>query len=199
MDTTTSTSFLSNFYTAFIIISLLCFFGFGVWLGLKMNTTTTQKSPPPPKEKKNIPSPHSSDTQYNVEPSKPPPPPTPPAPTPVNFNPKLKLISGVYNPVAKEIHVKYNVDADTPIPPTRTYSINFFVLVNNKKLGNPPISEDEPLHQSDIGLDQEVLLEITGIGNTLKGSKLSVEAQIHYYDSSGKYSVVGTPQSIVVI
>ena len=197
MDTTTVNPFLSNLYTAFIIISLICFFGFGIWIGLKMNTTTQKTSPSPPKE--NIPSPHSSDTHYNLEPSNPPPPPTPPAPTPVNFNPKLKLLSGIYNPVAKEIHIKYHVEADTPIPPTRTYSVNFFVLVNNKKLGNPPISEDQPLHQSDIGLDREVLLEITGIGNTLKGSKLSVEAQIHYYDSSGKYDVVGTPESVAVI
>lgn len=197
MDTTTVNPFLSNLYTAFIIISLICFFGFGIWIGLKMNTTTKKTTPPPPKE--NIPSPHSSDTHYNLEPSNPPPPPTPPAPTPVNFNPKLKLLSGVYNPIAKEIHIKYNVEADTPIPPTRTYSVNFFVLVNNKKLGNPPISEDQPLHQSDIGLDREVLLEITGINNTLKGSKLSVEAQIHYYDSSGKYDVVGTPESVAVI
>lgn len=186
--------------TFLYVVVAICLVVGGIYIGIQINSPNTPLlqttnsatikpfTPAPEPEPRPHPSPH---------PYPPVPPPSPPQPEPkVNFNPTLKLTSALYNPASKEIQVKYKVDADTPIPPTRTYSVNFFVEVNGKRLTS--ISEDDPLHQEDIGFEKLLVLETTGMQGNPKSSQMKVSAQIHYYASDTTSGVAGTPQRIQV-
>lgn len=195
-----SSGFIGNLYIAGVIILIIGILLLGIWLGTQIKNkelpkTESVKTHKPQSDPKPQPSPQPDHHPYppNPEPgSIPGPTPTPP----VSFNPILTLNSATINPASKEIHVKYKVDSDTPIPPTKTYTINFFVLINDKHITES--SEDEPLHQTDLGFEKDALLLNTGIGNTISGKRMQVQAQIHYYASDGTTGNVGTPQLVSV-
>jgi hypothetical protein len=183
------------------VIVAICLVVAGIYIGMKFNTPTVEATansarlkpftPTPEPEPQPNPGPGPSPQPY------PPVPPPKPHPEPkVNFKPTLKLLSALYNPASREIQVKYKVDADTPIPPTRTYSVNFFVEINGKPFTT--VSEDDPLHQEDIGFEKLLVLETTGMQAKIKSSQMKVSAQIHYYASDTTSGVAGTPQTIQV-
>jgi hypothetical protein len=191
-----------NIQTFLYIAAAICLVVGGIYIGMQFNgdssstktsgiikTSGTIKPEPPAPG----PSP-----QPNPNPS--PYPPEPPAPGPApqpsnNFKPTLELISAFYNPPSKEIKVTFKVDSDTPMPQTKTYSVNFTVEINNQPLSD--VSEDEPIHQEDLGFKKEALLEVTGLKSKLQISEMVVKAQIHYY-SDGVYSKEGPVRSIQV-
>jgi len=181
-----------SFKTMVLIILAIALICLGVWIGFKIKKK--QDTPPPPHHHTPVPAPPHPGPSPSPSPS---PGPTP-SPNPArNFNPSLSLISALYNPAAKEINVSYQVDSDTPVPPTRTYSVQFKVVINNKPVSS--ISEDEPLDQGSIGFPKEALLMTTGIGNNLTANQLKVQAQIQYHEVGSPASgVIGSPQTISV-
>jgi hypothetical protein len=183
----------TSVYNAFLIVGAILILGLGIWLGIKYGTPAPKPPPvaPPPPPPQNDPVPVAPDRHPAVNPG-PPLKPIPPKP----FTPHLKLKQALYNPASREIKVDYVVDADTPIPVTRTYSINFLVEINGSPVSS--ISENEPLHQNDIGFVKEALLETTGVPLGTKSSTMAVKAQLNYYASDGTTGVFGTPQTIRV-
>jgi hypothetical protein len=184
-----------NIQTFLYVAAAICLVVGGIYIGMQFNTsnknaTSAEIKPfkPTPEPKPN-PSPSPSPSPYPPEPPAPPPQPS------NNFKPTLELISAFYNPPSKEIKVTFKVDSDTPMPQTKTYSVNFLVEINNQPLTN--ISEDEPIQQEDLGFKKEALLEVTGLKSKLQISKLVVKAQINYY-SDGVYSKEGPVRSIQV-
>jgi len=184
-------SSISN--TVYIVAAILLI-GLGVWIGVTVrpsvktsqNTQATQatKDTSPTSS---VPVPHTSIPGHSAVPE-------PPMPPPKPFTPSLQLLQATLTPT-QEIKVDYIVNADTPIPVTKTYSVNFIIEINNKPLTN--ISEDDPLNQGDVGFKKQALLDLTGLQSKLQNSKFVVKAQIHYY-SEGKYGTVGTPKTITV-
>jgi hypothetical protein len=185
----------SSFMNAFLIVGAILILGLGIWLGIKYGTPTPPPPPPPssPSPSPDVPVPVPS--QRDHHPAVDPGPPIKPAP-PKPFTPHLKLKQAVYNPASREIKIDFIVDANTPIPVTRTYSTNFFVELDGKPVTS--ISENEPLHQTDIGFVKETILETTGVPLETKSSQLAVKAQLNYYASDGTTGVFGTPQTIRV-
>ena len=187
-----------NLQTFLYVAAAICLVVGGIYIGMQFNggsnsnknaTSAEIKPFKPTPEPKPSPSPSPSPSPYPPEPPAPPPQPS------NNFKPTLELISAFYNPPSKEIKVTFKVDSDTPMPQTKTYSVNFLVEINNQPLTN--ISEDEPIQQEDLGFKKEALLEVTGLKSKLQISKLVVKAQINYY-SDGVYSKEGPVRSIQV-
>jgi hypothetical protein len=183
----------SSFMNAFLIVGAILILGLGIWLGIKYGSSPAPPPPPPPPKTRapDVPVPVEPDHHPAVDPG----PPIKPAP-PKPFTPHLKLKQAVYNPASREIKIDFVVDANTPIPVTRTYSTNFLVELDGKPVTS--ISENEPLHQTDIGFVKETVLETTGVPLGTKSSQLAVKAQLNYYASDGTTGVFGTPQTIRV-
>jgi hypothetical protein len=181
----------TSFYNAFMIVGAILILGLGIWLGIKYGTPAPAPKPvaQPPPTPPDVPQPIEPDRHPAVHPS----PPLKPSPA-KPFTPHLKLKQALYNPASREIKVEYVVDADSPLSVTRTYSINFLVEVNGSPITS--ISENEPLHQDDVGFVKETVLETIPSGT--KSSQLAVKAQLNYYASDGTTGVSGTPQTIRV-
>jgi len=191
-------SITSNISNAVYIVAAILLIGLGVWIGLKFrpsvkSSTTDQDTAKHTSETVTPFSGSSASPAPAPAPSPPAPEPAPPPPT-KPFTPSLQLLQATLTP-AKEIKVDYIVNADTPVPVTKTYSVNFTVEINNKPLTD--ISEDDPLNQGDVGFKKQALLELTGLESKTQNSAFVVKAQIHYY-SEGKYGTVGTPKTITV-
>jgi len=184
-------SITSNISNAVYIVAAILLIGLGVWIGLKFRPSVKSSTTDQDTAKhtsKSVPFSGNSASPAPPAPEPAPPPPTKP------FTPSLQLLQATLTP-AKEIKVDYIVNADTPVPVTKTYSVNFTVEINNKPLTD--ISEDDPLNQGDIGFKKQALLELTGLESKTQNSAFVVKAQIHYY-SEGKYGTVGTPKTITV-
>lgn len=193
-----------NIQTFLYILAASCILITGIWIGFKINsyssnTTNTSNTNEDTQRKTRvlpitpIPAPSGPEPQ--------PYPPVQPQSSPssqplVKFNPTLELISAIYNPPSKEINISYKVDADTPIPPTRSYSVNFFIELNGKSLTN--ISENHPLHTEDMGFVKKIVLPTDSLGLKVKSSQMKISAQIHYYASDTTSGVSGTPKLIQV-
>ena len=204
METTSDSSGISN---TFYLIGTLLILGFGIWLGIKISSFTNRTRSSNSGSKHPHPQPHPDphpDPQPHPGPHPHPGPGPGPGPGPQprpnparNFNPTLTLNSATLNPTAKEVHVSYQVDSDTPIPPTRTYSVVFTIIMNGKPF--TAIGETVGLEQGDLGFPKDELLLTTGIGNVVKGVNMQVKAQIHYHEVGSPASgVVGSPQTIDV-
>lgn len=181
----TQPGIFDNIQTFLYIVAAICLVIGGIYIGMQFNSPSSSSS---------------TKTSGTIKPQPSPNPPEPPAPGPApnpsdNFKPTLELISAFYNPPSKEIKVTFKVDSDTPMPQTKTYSVNFTVEINNQPLSD--VSEDEPIHQEDLGFKKEALLEVTGLKSKLQISEMVVKAQIHYY-SDGVYSKEGPVRSIQV-
>jgi hypothetical protein len=189
-------SITSNISNAVYIVAAILLIGLGVWIGLTSRSSVKSSlSQDSPKNTSETVTPFSgSSASPAPAPAPPPPTPTPPMPPTKPFTPSLQLLQATLTP-AKEIKVDYIVNADTPVPVTKTYSVNFTVEINNKPLTD--ISEDDPLNQGDVGFKKQALLEVTGLESKTQNSAFVVKAQIHYY-SEGKYGTVGTPKTITV-
>lgn len=197
---------LSNLYTGLMVVLMIALVIFGIWLGMKFKPKATESKavkkhpvtpqPPPEPEPSHGPGHHPYPPHPHPGPDPGPGPSPPPAPSPASkFVPTLTLSSATYNPNAREVHVKYTVDSDTPMPPNRTYSVNFALLVNGTPLS--PVTEDNPLEQGDMGFEQDALLITSGMSNNIQGKKFQAQAQIHYHEIGAPQSgVIGTPQTI---
>jgi hypothetical protein len=200
----TSSGIFDSIQSAFLILMCIGLVVLGIWVGFKLKNVNSLPGPahkhpshPEPKPEPE-PHPHPGPHPHPYPPPSPAPGPGPsPGPSPAPWNPDLKLTAATYNSAAKEIHVSYQVDSDTPMPPTRTYAVAFTILVNGRPFTS--IAENEPLGQGDLGFPKDELLMTTGIGNIVQGVKLQVQAQIKYHDvSSNNSGSVGSPQIIDV-
>jgi outer membrane biosynthesis protein TonB len=188
---------MSTIVLVILAVALNCL---GVWIGFKIKVKRDTPSPEPHLKPQPEPEPHpgpNPSPHPHPRPG-PQPPPAPPRPNPAtNFKPTLTLNAATLNPASKEIHMDYQIDSDTPVPPTRTYSVNFTIVMNGKPFTS--ISENTPFDQGDIGFPKQELLLTTGIGNIVKGVNMQVQAQIHYHENSSPASgVIGSMQSITV-
>jgi hypothetical protein len=184
-------SISSSISNTLYVISAILLIGLGVWIGLKVSSSAKTQAQSDPRKTSDS---AAQISGHSAGPSPSPSPPPAPMPPTKPFTPSLQLIQATLTP-AKEIKVDYIVNADTPVPVTKTYSVNFTVEINNKPLTD--ISEDDPLNQGDIGFKKQALLDLTGLQSKLQNSQLVVKAQIHYY-SEGKYGTIGTPKTIQV-
>jgi hypothetical protein len=186
---------ISTIVLVILAVALICL---GVWIGFKIKVKRDTPSPEPHPKPQPEPEPHPGPNPSPHPHPGPGPSPAPPRPDPAkNFNPTLTLNAATLNPSSKEIHMDYQIDSDTPVPPTRTYSVNFTIVMNGKPFTS--ISENASFDQGDIGFPKQELLLTTGIGNIVKGTKMQVQAQIHYHENNSPASgVIGSMQTITV-
>jgi hypothetical protein len=197
----------SSFYTAVVIFGALALLGLGIWVGLSFKPTAIPGTAKPGRHPHPDPGPDPGPDPYDPghhphpHPDPGPNPKPKPGPTPrpsQPFNPTLKLTSAIHTPNTSEVHVKYTVDSDDPVPPTRMYSVVFDVMINNKPFTNVP--DVETLEQGDIGFEKEILLQTTGQGSTVEGIKSQVRAQIRYHEIGSPASgTIGTPEYIDIV
>lgn len=187
-------STFGSIQNAFLILMCIGLVVLGIWIGFKLKNVNTLPGPAhkPHPEPEPEPNPGPGPHPYPPGPN-----PNPSPPSPSRFNPILKLNSATYNSAAKEISVSYQVDSDTPMPPTRTYSVGFTIVMNGKPFTST--SENDPLGQEDLGFPKDGLLMTTGIGTIVQGAKMQVQAQINYHDVGSPASgAIGSPQVIDV-
>ena len=122
-----------------------------------------------------------------------------PEPEDTKFNPVLNLLNAKYDPVGRQIKIDYKILPSGSVPPSKSFSIQYVVLVGGKKATELP--EDEPLSAAEMtGLQQESLLSVTGAPEDVKASDLSVSGQIHYRENGTvNMGVVGVPVTINVM
>jgi hypothetical protein len=126
--------------------------------------------------------------------------PKPPKPAPPdNFKPVLNLMSAKYDPVGRQIKVDYKILPSGSVPPSKSFSIQYDVLVGGQRVTELP--EDEPLTAAEMtGLQQESLVSVVGAPTDVKASDLSVSAQIHFRENGTvNMGVVGVPVTINVM
>jgi hypothetical protein len=125
--------------------------------------------------------------------------PTPgPAPGPPadNFKPLLTFMSAHYDPVGRQILVKYKILPNGSVPVNKSYSIAFTVLSGGEVTSDIP--EDEPLSSAEMsGLQQESLVGVTNVPADVKASDLTVSGQIQYRENGTlNKGTVGVPTTI---
>lgn len=200
--------FVDGLYTLLFIIAILGAIVLGGYLAVKFYVPATTKPPPPPP----APLPPGPDPQPNEpgwgpgpwgpdpwrpEPGPEPPGPAPPKPAPAdNFKPEINLLNAKFDPVSKYIQVGFKIQATGDIPPSKSYSIAYDILMNGKKLTDIP--EDEPLTSAEMtGLQQQSLVPVTGAPADVKASDLTLSAQIHYRENGTvNMGVIGIPVTI---
>jgi len=109
------------------------------------------------------------------------------------FNPVLTLISAKYDSVSKYIQADYKILPNGSVPPSRSYSIQFKVLVDGK-----PVSDDmgdEPLDSQEMtGLQQRALVPVSGVSADIKASQMTLSGQIHFRENgTANMGVIGIP------
>jgi hypothetical protein len=123
----------------------------------------------------------------------------PPKPAPTdNFKPVLTLMDAKYDPVNRYINVNYKILPSGSVPPSKTFTINYDVLVKGVRIDEFP--QEEPLTASEMtGLQQASLVPVTGADAKVKASDLSISAQIHYRENGTvNMGVIGVPVTINV-
>lgn len=206
---------LDSLYILLFIVAVVGAMVLGGWLVLKYYKPKQTPPPPPPKPDR----PHREpsgwgpgpwgpdpwDPNYNPDvPDKPghhpKPGPEPPKPAPPdNFKPVLNLLSAKYDHVGRQIKVDYKVLPGGSVPPSKSFTIEYDVLVGGQKITDVP--EDEPLSAAEMsGLQQESLVSVVGAPSDVKASDLSVSAQIHFRENGTvNTGVIGIPVTINVM
>lgn len=113
-----------------------------------------------------------------------------------NFKPILTLLSAHYDPVGRQILVKYKILPNGSVPVNKSYSIAFTVLSGGEVTSDIP--EDEPLSSAEMsGLQQESLVGVTNVPADVKASDLTVSGQIQYRENGTlNKGTVGVPTTI---
>jgi hypothetical protein len=117
---------------------------------------------------------------------------------PDNFKPVLTLMNAKYDPVNRYIQVDYKILPSGSVPPSKTYTLKYDLLVKGKRVDDFP--EDEPLTASEMsGFQQTSLVPATGAPSDVKASDLSISAQIHFRENgTASIGVIGVPVTINV-
>lgn len=197
---------LDSLYILLFIVAVVGAMVLGGWLVLKYYKPPAAPTPPP---KPDHPPPEPSgwgpgpwgpdpwDPNYKPDrPGKPGPEPPKPAP-PDNFKPVLNLLSAKYDHVGRQIKIDYKIITSGSIPPSKSFTIEYDVLIGGQKISDIP-SEEEPLTSAEMsGLQQESLLSVVGAPPDVKPSDLSVSAQIHFRENgTANVGVIGIPVTI---
>jgi len=192
-----------SLYSLLFIVAVVGAMVLGGWLVLKYYKPKQTPPPPPPTPEHHHhpsgwgPGPWGPDPWTpNYKPDVPEPP--KPAP-PDNFKPVLNLMSAKYDPVGRQIKVDYKILPSGSVPPSKSFSIQYDILVGGQKVTELP--EDEPLTAAEMtGLQQESLVSVVGAPTDVKASDLSVSAQIHFRENGTvNMGVVGVPVTINVM
>ena len=192
-----------SLYSLLFIVAVVGAMVLGGWLVLKYYKPKQTPPPPPPTPEHHHhpsgwgPGPWGPDPWTpNYKPDVPEPP--KPAP-PDNFKPVLNLMSAKYDPVGRQIKVDYKILPSGSVPPSKSFSIQYDVLVGGQRVTDLP--EDEPLTAAEMtGLQQESLVSVVGAPTDVKASDLSVSAQIHFRENGTvNMGVVGVPVTINVM
>lgn len=193
---------LDSLYILLFVASVVGAMVLGGWLVLKYYKPVTP--PPPPKPERPVhpsgwgPGPWGPDPwDPNYKPDVPGRHPKPPPPE--NFKPVLNLLSAKYDHIGRQIKVDYKILSSGSVPPSKSFSIEYDVLVGGQKVSDVP--EEEPLTSAEMtGLQQESLVPITGAPSDVKASDLSVSAQIHFRENGTvNMGVIGMPVTINVM
>lgn len=204
--------FLDGLYTLLFIIAIVGSMVLGGWLALKYFTPSPASAPASAPV---TPKPHHHPDHYdpgsttgggfspdpwtpNYDPDDIPVPP-PPAPAPPDrFKPVLNLTKAVYNPVSRYLNVGYKVLPSGAVPPSKSFTINYDILVDGKPLTDTP--EEEPLSAAEMsGLQQSSLVPVTGADPGIKPSQMLLSAQIHFRENgTSNMGTIGSPVTIPV-
>jgi hypothetical protein len=105
-------------------------------------------------------------------------------------------MSAHYDPVGRQILVKYKILPNGSVPVNKSYSIAFTVLSGGEVTSDIP--EDEPLSSAEMsGLQQESLVGVTNVPADVKASDLTVSGQIQYRENGTlNKGTVGVPTTI---
>ena len=200
---------LDSLYILLFIVAVVGAMVLGGWLVLKYYKPPAAPTPPP---KPDHPPPEPSgwgpgpwgpdpwDPNYKPDvpghhpkPGHEPPKPAPPD----NFKPVLSLLSAKYDHVGRQIKIDYKVITSGSIPPSKSFTIEYDILIGGQKISDIP-SEEEPLTSAEMsGLQQESLLSVVGAPPDVKASDLSVSAQIHFRENgTANVGVIGIPVTI---
>jgi len=209
---------LDSLYILLFVASVIGAMVLGGWLVLKYYKPVTPPPPPKPEQpvhpsgwgpgpwgpdpwdpnyKPDVPGHHPRPDVPGHHPRPDPEPPKPPPPD--NFKPVLNLLSAKYDHIGRQIKVDYKVLSSGSVPPSKSFSIEYDVLVGGEKVADFP--EEEPLTSAEMtGLQQESLVPITGAPSDVKASDLSVSAQIHFRENGTvNMGVIGVPVTINVM
>lgn len=200
---------IDGLYTLLFIVAILGAIVLGGYLAIKFYVPAAKPAPTPVAPP--APLPPGPDPQPNEpgwgpgpwgpDPWRPEPPgPPPPKPAPAdNFKPELNLLNAKFDPGSKYIQVGFRIQATGDIPPSKSYSIAYDVLMKGQKLTDFP--EDEPLTSAEMtGLQQQSLVPVTGAPADVKASDLTLSAQIHYRENGTvNMGVIGIPVTINVM
>jgi hypothetical protein len=117
----------------------------------------------------------------------------PKADTSDKFNPVLTLMSAKYDSASKYIQADYKILPNGSVPPSKSYSIQFRVLVDGKSLTDDV--GDEPLDSHEMtGLQQRALVPVSGVSADVKPSQMTLSAQIHFRENgTANMGVIGIP------
>jgi len=199
---------LDSLYILLFIVAVVGALVLGGWLVLKYYKPTQTPAPPPPPPKPEHhhhpsgwgpgpwgPDPWTPDYKPDVPDEPKPPKPAPPD----NFKPVLSLMSAKYDPVGRQIKVDYKILPGGSVPPSKSFTIEYDVLVGGQKVTELP--EDEPLTAAEMtGLQQESLVSVAGAPPDVKASDLSISAQIHFRENGTvNMGVIGVPVTINVM
>lgn len=197
---------VDGLYTVLFIVAILGSIFLGGYLALKFYVPPAPPpvAPPPPKPEPDPLSPGWGPGPWGPDPWRPDPVPEPPGPPPPkpapadNFKPVLNLLSAKFDPVSKYIQVGFRVEASGDVPPSKSFSIAYDILVDGKKITDFP--EDEPLTSAEMtGLQQQSLVPVTGAPADVKAADMTLSAQIHYRENGTvNMGVIGIPVTINV-
>jgi hypothetical protein len=194
--------FCDGLYVLLFIVAVVGAMVLGGWLVIKYYKPTKTPAPPPPSK----PEPHREPSGWGPDPWTPnykpdvPDEPKPPKPAPPdNFKPVLNLMNAKYDPVSRYIKVDYKVLPSGSVPPSKSYTIQYDLLVGGQKVSDLP--EDEPLSATEMtGLQQQSLVPVTGAPADVKTSDMMLSAQIHFRENGTlNIGTVGVPVTIHVM
>ncbi len=211
----------STFYTILFVVAVVGALWLGFWIHSKYFKPAPVAPPPAPSKPAPEPEPHGwgpgpwgpdpwashaygplsvmnkSATEPKTEP------PTSDAVTsepPKNdkFNPVLTLMSAKYDSVSKYIQADYKILPNGSVPPSKSYSIQFRVLVDGKSVSDD--MGDEPLDSHEMtGLQQRALVPVAGVSADVKPSQMTLSAQIHFRENgTANMGMIGIPVTTTV-
>lgn len=200
---------IEGLYTLLFIAAVVGAMVLGGWLVLKYYKPVAAPPPKKPEPERRpdwdpgsttggafSPDPWTPDYNPSV-PGIPDPTPPPPAP-PDNFKPVLTLLDAKYDSVNRQILVSYKILPSGSIPPTKSFSISYDIMVAGKRLVDIP--DEEPLTAAEMtGLQNQSLIPVTGASSEVKASDMTVSAQIHFRENgTASMGVIGMPVTINV-
>jgi hypothetical protein len=201
--------FFEGLYSLLFIVGIVGAMVLGGWLVIKYyKPLKAPAAPVPPHKHPNHYDPGSTTgggfspdpwtPDYNPDiPGIPDPAPPPPAPAD-NFKPVLNLLDAKYDHVNRQIQVSYKILPSGSVPPSKSFTISYDILVAGKRTADFP--EDEPLSASEMtGLQQQSLIPVTGASADVKASDMTLSAQLHFRENgTANMGVIGVPVTINV-